>query len=135
MKAAGESGRCLFTTTHWLAGSVREYCRPGAEAAGELDGGGVAGAGPGVPDSAGVDGGAAAVPVDVGLSDGVAVAEPAVLEAEGELVGTAVPDDSPGAVSPGLQAARAATAADPAAAATARPNARRLGEHSGSAAS
>ncbi len=37
-KVAGESGRCLLTTTHGLVGSVSECCGPGAAA----DGGGAA---------------------------------------------------------------------------------------------
>ena len=80
---AGESGRCLFTTTHGLAGSVSE-CR-GAAAVGAAGEGGVsASVAAGLSGAGSVDGVVVAVPDGgAGVPDvGVAVAVAPAVDGE-----------------------------------------------------
>ena len=112
MKVAGESGRCLLTTTQGLAGSVRECWGPDTEAAGDDGAGRVAD---------GVVGSVLAEGVAVGVVSGEA------LTGVGAGVGgTPVPDADGAGTAAGSQAARAAAVTGTAAAARKPPKRRRL---------
>jgi hypothetical protein len=116
-KVAGESGRCLLTTTHGLVGSESECCGPGAAA----DGGRAAADGGTADDVAGVGVSDPELPAGFDAAAAVGVAVPVPGARSG--VGPGVPDGVKDWA--GVQAD---SAARPVPASRKRLNARRLGE-------